>query len=333
MRIDINDVPGLEKDLIQVNKHIERLCQSDTPTMQKLMDWMLESRGKQIRPILTLLCARLTERKVDATETAAVIEICHTASLIHDDIIDEADVRRGRTSLQKQFGKEMAVYAGDFMIFSAIARTKLINKPWYRKMFAKLEIMCNGEVGQFDNQYNSSITEEMYLNNIIGKTSSMFEIACESGACEGKCSKSQQTAVGVFAKYFGLMFQIRDDLMDFISNTEKSTKTVHNDFWCGYYTLPAIHTFESSVYGIELKEIAAKLKDHPRSSELDDRIAWLITQADGYRYTYDKIMTYGELAKKQMDCFIDTAAKRKLIELVDMLMNSVSQMEIPGEDI
>ncbi len=329
--ITLSDVPGLENDLLQVNKHIERLCQSDTPTMQKLMDWMLESRGKQIRPLLTLLCSRLTERKVDATETAAVIEICHTASLIHDDIIDEADVRRGRTSLQKQFGKEMAVYAGDFMIFSAIARTGLVNKPWYRKMFGKLEIMCNGEVGQFDNQYNTGITEELYINNIIGKTSSMFEIACESGACEGKCSQSQQAAVDFFAKYFGLLFQIRDDLMDFISSTEKSTKTVHNDFWCGYYTLPAIHTFESPVYGEELKAIAEKLKDSPRSNELDDRITWLISQANGYRYTYDKIMLYGELAKKQLGCFKDTIAKRKLIELVDYLLNNVSQMEIPGE--
>ena len=328
--IKINDVPGLEYDLAQVNRHIERLCKSESPTMQRLMDWILDARGKQIRPVLTLLCARLKERNVNATETAAVIEICHTSSLIHDDIIDDADMRRGKISVQKQFGKEMAVYTGDFMIFSAIARTRLINKPWYRKMFARLEIMCNGEVGQFDNRYNTDITEDLYINNIIGKTSSMFEIACESGAWEGKCSRSEREAVDRFARYFGLMFQIRDDLMDFVSKSEESKKTVHNDFWCGYYTLPAIHTFQNPVYGEELKEIAKQLKKSPRNSELDERITWLITQADGYHYTSQKIIYYGKSAKQQLNTFRDTAAKRKLIEFVDILLHSVTELEIPG---
>ena len=100
--------------------------------MQNMMDCILVARGKQLRPILTVLCSKLKGKRVDATEIAAVIDICHTASLIHDDIIDEADIRRGELSLQKKFGKEMAVYAGDFMIFATIGRTNLMNKPWYK---------------------------------------------------------------------------------------------------------------------------------------------------------------------------------------------------------
>ena len=169
--INIEDVPGLETELQMVNTHIERLCRSNNKSMQKMLDWVLNARGKQIRPILTLLCARLKGKAVDATEVAAVIEICHTASLIHDDIIDEADTRRGQLSVQKKFGKEMAVYAGDFMIFSTIRRTGLKNKPWYGLMFDKLETMCDGEVSQFDNRYNTEITEEKYIENILGKTS------------------------------------------------------------------------------------------------------------------------------------------------------------------
>lgn len=161
--INIEDVPGLETELQMVNTHIERLCRSNNKSMQKMLDWVLNARGKQIRPILTLLCARLKGKAVDATEVAAVIEICHTASLIHDDIIDEADTRRGQLSVQKKFGKEMAVYAGDFMIFSTIRRTGLKNKPWYGLMFDKLETMCDGEVSQFDNRYNTEITEEKYI--------------------------------------------------------------------------------------------------------------------------------------------------------------------------
>lgn len=326
--IDIKDVPGLEEELRQVNRSIERLCYTENPTMKKLMDWVLISRGKQIRPILTLLCARLKGKQADAVETAAVIEICHTASLIHDDIIDDADMRRGVESLQKKFGKEMAVYAGDFMIFSAIARTKLVNKPWYRKMFSKLEIMCDGEVGQYDNQYNTYITEERYLNNIIGKTSSMFGIACESGAYEGKCNEEEREAVEKFAEYFGLLFQLRDDLMDFVASVNESKKTVHNDFWCGYYTLPAIHTFEDSDCGERLKAIARDLKNKPRNDSDDREIAQLIAKAHGYSYTVEKIKEYAQLAKDQLSIFKSSIAKDKLIEMIELLLDSVLNLNI-----
>ena len=319
---DIQEVEGLEAEMNKVNTHIERLCRSDSPSMQKMMDWVLEARGKQIRPILTLLCSKLKGKKVDATETAAVIEICHTASLIHDDIIDDADMRRGSLSVHKKFGPEMAVYAGDFMIFSTIGRTGLMNKPWYRTMFAKLEIMCNGEVGQFDNRYNVDIAEERYIDNIIGKTSAMFAIACGAGACEGKCNEAEQKAVDIFAEKLGLIFQLRDDLMDFVSTSELSKKTIHNDFWSGYYTLPAIHTFADPECGEELKEIALKIRDGMYEKELDSRIAELIRHAGGCQYTLSFIDRYSEEARGALAPFNDSEAKRKLLELVDELRTS-----------
>lgn len=159
--------------------------------------------------ILTLLCSRLKGKKADATEVAAIIEICHTASLIHDDIIDDADTRRGQLSVQKKFGREMAVYCGDFMIFAAMGRTDLRIKPWYRAMFSRLEMMCDGEISQYDNQYNTDINEEKYMENIVGKTSAMFIIACEAGAYEGKCDLDEIEAIDEFAKNLGLLFQIR----------------------------------------------------------------------------------------------------------------------------
>lgn len=328
--LKLNDVPGLEQELEQVNRHIERLCTSKSPTMQKMMDWVLSARGKQIRPILTLLCSRLKNKSVDATEVAAVIEICHTASLIHDDIIDDADTRRGRLSVQKKFGREMAVYAGDFMIFATLGRTELRLKPWYRDMFAKLEIMCDGEVGQFDNRYNPDITEPKYIQNIIGKTSAMFCIACDAGAYEGKCNAAERKAVDDFARNFGLLFQVRDDLMDFVSTDQLSLKTIHNDFWGGYYTLPAIHTFEHETYGEELRSIAEQLKDNSGDPTVDARIISLITAANGYQYTLDKIHEYKCQAEKSLEVFPHSPAKQKLLELVDTLWESTLALDIPG---
>ena len=326
--INIKDMPGLEQELDQVNKHIERLCTSNSASMQKMIDWVLNARGKQIRPILTLLCSKHKNKKVDATEVAAVIEICHTASLIHDDIIDDADSRRGQLSVQKKFGREMAVYCGDFMIFATLGRTELRLKPWYKDMFAKLEIMCDGEVGQFDNQYNTDINEQKYIDNIIGKTSAMFSIACDAGAYEGKCTKKEREAVDDFATNFGLMFQMRDDLMDFVSTNELSLKTIHNDFWCGYYTLPAIHTFENIKHGEELRSIAQQLKNGCRDIKIDERIAELIKLSDGYHYTLNQIEHYKDKAKVSLSIFEDSIAKRKLLELVDALWESTRSLNI-----
>lgn len=326
--INTKEVPGLEDELLRVNEHIERLCTSNSPSMQKMLDWVLNARGKQIRPILTLLCSKLKNKNVDATEVAAVIEICHTASLIHDDIIDNADTRRGQLSVHKKFGPEMAVYCGDFMIFATLGRTELRLKPWYKDMFAKLEIMCDGEVGQFDNQYNTDINEEKYINNIIGKTSAMFSIACDAGAYEGKCNKKEREAVDSFARNFGLLFQMRDDLIDFVATDALSLKTIHNDFWSGYYTLPAIHTFENPEYGEELLSLAKRLKDGDREKEIDVRITDLIKKADGYQYTIDRIEYYKNEAKKSLNNFEDTIAKRKLLELVDVLWESTLSLDI-----
>ncbi|HBA50896.1 MAG TPA: hypothetical protein DCZ91_24490 [Lachnospiraceae bacterium] len=315
--INIEDVPGLETELQMVNTHIERLCRSNNESMQKMLDWVLNARGKQIRPILTLLCARLKGKIVDATEIAAVIEICHTASLIHDDIIDEADTRRGQLSVQKKFGKEMAVYAGDFMIFSTIRRTGLKNRAWYGMMFDKLETMCDGEVSQFDNRYNTEITEEKYIENILGKTSAMFCIACGSGACEGRCEDNEVLAVEQYAEKFGLLFQLTDDLLDFADTDDLAKKTTHNDFWRGYYTLPVIHSFSDSRNGAELKQIATDIKNGLYSELTDRRIAELISASDGFGYTLMMIDKYVGEAKQSLSIFKDSVARKKLQEFVD----------------
>lgn len=327
MDIFLNDMPEMREMLEKVNEHIERLCYSNNPSMKKMMEYVLLSRGKQLRPLLTLLCASLKGKKIDVAEVAAVIEICHTASLIHDDIIDDADKRRGRLSLQTKFGKEMAVYAGDFMIFSAIGRTKLTNKLWYKDMFAKLECMCDGEVSQYDHIHDINITEEEYLENIIGKTCALFEIACVSGAREGGCNKIEREAIDNFARYFGLSFQIRDDLLDFVSNSEATGKTIHNDFWTGYYTLPAIHTFANIEYGHQLRTIAKELKENKtQTEELNQKIHSLIEKSAGFTHTYNLFKQYIQFAKESLDVFDDSKYKSKLLDIVDYIDFSVDEM-------
>ena len=311
------DIPEIHTEMQMVNTHIDRLCQSNSVSMQKILDWVLRARGKQLRPLLTLICAKLKGKSVDATEIAAIIEICHTASLIHDDIIDEADTRRGQLSVQKKFGREMAVYAGDFMIFAAISRTGIRKKPYYSSIFEQLEQMCDGEISQFDHRHDLEISEETYIENILGKTSAMFCIACEAGAHEGKCNDTEISAIRRYAQKFGLIFQLRDDLMDFLPTKDLPQKIVHNDFWNGYYTLPAIHTFSDRRYGAQLRQIAVDIKNGLKSTLADDRIIELIRASDGFQYTLQRMDEYAKEATQALTVFKASAARQKLLELVE----------------
>lgn len=313
----------LAGELEKVDKHIDYLCRSEVEGMQVIMDYVNQAKGKRIRPVLTLLCSKLKGKQVDVTEIASLVEICHTASLIHDDVIDNAVLRRGQLSVQEKFGKEMAVYAGDFMIFSAIGRTHLTNKVWYKKMFNLLEAMCNGELEQFNNRYNTKITEKQYISSIIGKTSAMFEIACKSGAYEGKCNDSELQQIEQFARNLGLVFQLRDDLMDFLTTDKELRKTVNSDFINGYYTLPAIYTFQHDTYGASLRSLADELK----TSDLDrhsvtDRISNQVIKSGGIEYTLDKIKIYANKAIRSLDIFKDTVYKQELLNIIDRLVES-----------
>lgn len=324
----------LAKNLAILNNRIRALCRANSPSLQKVVDWIFSAPGKQIRPILTFLCYGLDGRTRggDPVEAAAITEICHTASLVHDDVIDGADMRRGVLSVQKKFGKEMAVYTGDFMIFSVMRHTRLANRLWYRDMLDYLQVMCDGEVSQYDHQYDLEITEEQNLVNIVGKTSSMFQLACTSGAYEGGIRGRRLEAVDSFARHLGILFQFRDDYMDFVATSEASRKSAHEDFRSGYYTLPAIHAFRDPVAGPQLREIALGLKESGgvATPEQTARINELVAAAGGFDYTIGRIREEADAALAALDVFDESPSKERLRSFVRRLCTSVLEMPAPS---
>lgn len=323
----LTDFPGMEEDLEKVNGHIKRLLSSDLPSMQEMMDYVLGARGKQIRPILTILCSKLHgKQNADATEMAAIVEIFHTASLIHDDIIDNADTRRGRPSVQQKFGRDMALYAGDFMIFSTLAQTLLTAKVWYKDIFKKMNVMCTGEIAQYGKRHDTAITEEQYLNNIVGKTSAMFSAACLMGAYSGSCTQKEIAAVDEYAKNFGLIFQLRDDLRDFLTTEKESKKPVHSDFRNGYFTLPAIVTFRDEKYGPMLRDINAKLERGEDDPSIDEELQKLMTVSGGYEYSLRKMQECRDAAIAALEPIKESDAKNKLTEIVNYCYDSMETL-------
>ena len=313
---DVENVYGLDKDLEKVNLHIERLLKAKNSMMQEVMDWILAAKGKQIRPILTLLCARFGNRELDVTEYAAIIEICHMASLVHDDIIDEADYRRGQLSVQKKFGQKLAVYAGDYRIFSVIGHTNCRLSNRHKKIYRMLEQLCEGELGQTSNLYNMDITIEKYLDNIGGKTATMFELACNIGAMESKCSKKIIQNLSSYGKNLGMMFQIRDDLIDFSSNLQKEGKPVCQDFANGVYTLPIIIACKNEEYKKQLEQLAKYYKTKQKEKVvIDSEILGILDRSKAFEVCDQYMKDYYKKALEALVDLPDCIEKQTLVSL------------------
>ena len=227
-----------------------------TPTGAVLEDARSAS-GKMLRPWLLLQCSSFgplhEENRERLAMLAAKVELTHQASLIHDDIIDEAPYRRGKLSLQKQYGKHAAVYAGDFLmsrIYYYEAKEQLNEAAMI--LSETVERMCEGEIGQEMCRYREDVTQDEYRRNIEGKTAALFRSACRIGALEAGCPAEVVEKLSEFGENLGIMFQLRDDLIDFLSDSREEGKETHKDFRDGIYTMPVLMAMQNETCRQEL---------------------------------------------------------------------------------
>jgi len=237
----------LESEIEQVKAHMRLIASHSLNGTQvgAVLDDAFSTSGKMIRPRLLLLCGSfgpLSDVKTDRLCTlAAAVELTHLASLVHDDIVDDAPFRRGERSIQSKYGKDAAVYAGDFIISRVnyfLAKEKMSEAAAI--LSKTIERMCEGEIGQAMCRYREDVSTDDYLWNIQGKTTALFRTACRIGAMETGCSKETVGKLADFGECLGTMFQLRDDLLDFTSDEAQIGKETHKDFRDGIYTMPVL---------------------------------------------------------------------------------------------
>ena len=219
--------------------------------LKDIVDDCLNSSGKMIRSKLLIATSLLTNNEFydRAICQCAAVEITHLASLIHDDIIDDSILRRGFVSTQAKYGKDIAVFSGDFLI--ARVFSYLIDKRFYEEAMIiskTIEHMCNGEVGQNSCKYKYDISEERYFENISGKTASFFKTVCYFGARNAGFNDEMIEKISEFGLNLGLMFQLKDDLLDVFKSKEETGKEEFKDFKEGIYTYPVIKALEDDRY-------------------------------------------------------------------------------------
>ncbi len=291
---------------------------SDLPN--EYTDYLTSKKGKLIRPALTVLSAELTGKSSLRTYRAgALIEMLHNASLIHDDVIDRSEIRRGKPSFNALFGKDRAILFGDYLIASIFeASMEYGEKEFFKVLNHTLKIMSEGEIIQLNNKTNINISEETYFRIILRKTSELIANACELGAISTNSNQTTRQRLREFGIGIGIAFQIQDDLFDY-SFDLSTGKTPNNDLKEKKLTLPLIYAL-TQMNQEEKMFISSFFSSSIPDEELIPEIAELVRTRGGIEYSLDKANNYISRSLMVLDEFPSNYAKDVLRSLAEYII-------------
>ncbi len=297
----------------------------DGPDVIKDMTSHLQKAvGKGIRTTLLIHTAADENGLVssDSIRSAAAIEIMHLATLVHDDIMDDADLRRGIESVQKKFGKKQAVICGDYLFclaFSTISSIYLNYSNYVLDFSQAISKVCLGELKQFKNNNNLELTIRQYMHIISGKTAALFWISAYAGAIIAGRSEKDAKLLGMFGKYLGIIFQIIDDCKDFELTEKQTLKTVNNDIAQGVVTLPLIMAF---VRNPELKKLANNV--FYNNGDLFNLINQVYL-AGGTKESRNLAHKYSQKATKTLELVENFSQKEALLNILSKALESATK--------
>jgi heptaprenyl diphosphate synthase len=216
--------------------------------------------GKRIRPALTLLVGKALGNKAEKLiPIAASMEIIHMATLVHDDIVDDSALRRGRPTTQSKYGKDIAVFTGDYLFSKAfLIISRYADRESLKGFADAVKRICEGEIEQYENRYCLNISLLKYIRRIRRKTGVLLSLSCTAGVIARKLQKRLINGLSQYGMYLGLAFQITDDILDFVGDVDTLGKPVGNDIRQGVFTLPLIYAYRNSERKEELKKLLEK---------------------------------------------------------------------------
>jgi heptaprenyl diphosphate synthase len=273
----------------------------------------MASHGKYIRAMSVLMCAENQEGLIhpNAVKIGAAIELLHLATLVHDDVIDNADIRRGDITLQKKYGKRTAVICGDYLLCTALnLASSISNKEEYLKLDMPdyMGKVCLGELNQHMNNANLNLSVFQYLKIISGKTAALFEASFHAGAVFSGCSEKDCRKYKQLGYYIGMIFQLTDDCIDFEDTAEAARKPVQSDYEQGVVTLPLIHA---------LKNIGSFREKAGKSGVSRTEINEAVNTSGGLSYTHMVVKKYFNKAEKIiLELEVTENKKEKLMSLL-----------------
>lgn len=308
----------VEGDMAKVNEIILDKARSDVDLIPELARYLIDSGGKRMRPMLTIAAARLCGYEGGGhIKLAASVEFMHTATLLHDDVVDESDLRRGKKSARLLWGNEASVLVGDFLLGQAFKMMVEVGSMGALGVLSNAAVViAEGEVLQLSLSNNTETSEEDYLAVINSKTAALFSAAAEVGGIIANRSNEEQAALRAYGENLGLAFQLIDDALDYSGEQAKLGKSVGDDFREGKITLPVVLSFKRG--GEEERKFWRRtLRDSElNEADLDQAISYVF-KSGAIEETIGRARHYGTLASEALDIFPDCAEKAALLDAVE----------------
>lgn len=308
-------------DLKVVEQHFLRYLESDVPLIHKVGEYVLSSGGKRVRPVLLLLSAKICNYEGDKGVTvASLIEFIHTATLLHDDVVDSATLRRGLASANTLWGNEASVLIGDYLFSKSFSMMVAVGSmDILRILSGAMTLISQGELMQLLSTGDIDLTEERYIKIISAKTAILMSAACECGAVLGAVSAKEQQALADFGMELGIAFQLMDDSLDYVASEEEFGKSIGHDLEEGKITLPLIHTLRQCTQE-ERVLIEAVVEKEEMSTEDFKAVSALVNNYGGIEYTVTSAQKYIDNCVAHLNIFEPSPAKEALIELAEYVL-------------
>ncbi len=317
----IDDVLNTSHDDMQhVNQTIRKSLDSHVVLIKQISAYIINSGGKRLRPILVILMAQaLNYKGKDHVQLAAIIEFIHTATLLHDDVVDESDMRRGNKTANEVWGNSASVLVGDFLYSRSFQMmVKIENLDVMDILANATNTISEGEVLQLLNIGNLDITEDQYYQVIKNKTAQLFEAGCELSALISTNDKEIISKMATYGENLGMAFQIADDMLDYAIDNDELDKNIGDDLAEGKLTLPLIYLLEHGT--ADDKQVISKAIKSQSTKHLKT-IQKRINETPALRYTQDKANAFALKAKDQIKDLPESDAKSALLFLCDFACN------------
>ena len=304
------------------NRIFDAALQHSDGLLAQALEHIRQRAGKRMRPMLILLMAKVYGQVSDVTQHAAVgLELLHTASLVHDDVVDEASERRGQASVNASYDNKVAVLVGDYLLSTALLHVSYTAHQRIVQYLAELgRTLASGEILQLQNIGREVICEEVYYDVISQKTAALFESCAAIGALSAGADEQQEKAAARFGHQLGLIFQIRDDIFDYDEQAEIG-KPTGNDMLEGKLTLPAIHALLSTG-NEEMMQVARRVKQGTVTADEIARLVAFTKQQGGIDYAEAKME---QLRQECLDYIHSLEADKTLTEALTAYVDFVMQ--------
>jgi len=313
---------SIQDDLDKIEEKLKTFTKSSNLIVSEINSYLFQKTGKRIRPVLLVLCSKLFKYKGNEhIFLSALIETMHTASLIHDDIIDNSKTRRGLPTPHTKWGPNIAVLLGDYLYIKSLYLSLKNSSKEINQLVAEFSAkMIEGELNEYYMSRNLNIKEKDYLDIISKKTASLFCASCQIGSILGYASEKEKKILGEFGTNLGISFQIIDDILDYTADEKTLGKPVLSDLSEGRITLPLIFTLnndgkENRKRLIELLKIE-KLGDNPKKEILN-----IVKSNGALDYSYKKAQIYSMKSKEIINQFPKSIYKNSLALIPDFNLN------------